>query len=301
MYIHLKTIVKSLLLAVVLLSSSYINAQSALDLRINEYMVVNDSNVVDELGNRSAWVEIFNSAYNTVNLGGLYITDDLSNPTKYYIPKGFSQTKIAPQNHLLLFADGKSDIGVLHLPLALANVKFLALFDGDGKTLIDSVSICSALAKNRSVGRDVDGKGKWQATAIASPEETNAVLSRTKPVDTFAKIDPKGTGITTVSMLVVFSALALLTIIFVVIGNFMSGVYSFKKKTTQKQTTQKQTTVAPADAEMSGEVAAAIALVLSLHVKNLRADENNVLTIQRAARTYSPWSSKIYQIRQLPR
>lgn len=296
MYIHLKTIVKSLLFAVVLLSSSYLKAQSSLDLRLNEYMVVNDSSIIDELGNRSGWIEIFNSAYNTVNLGGLYLTDDLSNPTKYYIPKGFSQTKIGPQNHQVLFADGKSEMGVLHLPMVLANVKLIALFDGDGKTLIDSVSVNSGLAKNRSIGREVDGKGKWIATTIASPKETNIALTRTRPADAFAQIDPNGTGITTVSMLVVFSALALLTIIFVVIGNFMSGAYSFKKRAAQKKTA-----VISGDAEMSGEIAAAIALVISLHVKNLHANENNVLTIQRAARTYSPWSSKIYQIRQLPR
>ncbi len=75
------------------------HAQSTMDLRINEILVYNDSNYVDDFGKHSPWIEIFNTAYNTVDIGGLYLTDDLSNPTKYPIPKGQSLTKI-PQQEL---------------------------------------------------------------------------------------------------------------------------------------------------------------------------------------------------------
>ena len=44
------------LLAVV--CSIGVNAQSHKGLRINEVMVQNDDNLVDEYGNRSAWIEL---------------------------------------------------------------------------------------------------------------------------------------------------------------------------------------------------------------------------------------------------
>lgn len=41
-----------------------------MDLRINEVLVYNDSNYVDDFGKHSPWIEIFNTAYNKVDIGG---------------------------------------------------------------------------------------------------------------------------------------------------------------------------------------------------------------------------------------
>jgi len=60
----------------VISASRVVQAQSSADLRINEILVYNDSNYVDDFGRHSPWIEIFNSAYNSVNIGGLYLTDD---------------------------------------------------------------------------------------------------------------------------------------------------------------------------------------------------------------------------------
>ena len=52
---------------------------------------------------------------------------------------------------------------------------------------------------------------------------------------------------------------------------------------------------------LSGEVSAAIAMTMSLHFKEQHDEESGVITIKRVARTYSPWSSKIYGINNNPR
>ena len=44
-------------------------AQNVTDLRFNEILVRNDSLNVDDFGEHSAWIEIFNSGYNTVDIG----------------------------------------------------------------------------------------------------------------------------------------------------------------------------------------------------------------------------------------
>ncbi|MFH0894183.1 MAG: hypothetical protein V2A54_07095 [Bacteroidota bacterium] len=47
-------------------------------------------------------------------------------------------------------------------------------------------------------------------------------------------------------------------------------------------------------------IIAAITLVLSPFISGYQSNEKAILTINRVERTYSPWSSKIYGLRQLP-
>jgi len=49
------------------------------------------------------------------------------------------------------------------------------------------------------------------------------------------------------------------------------------------------------------EVSAAIAMALHLYFAELHDYERTVLTIKKVVRPYSPWSSKIYAMRNMPR
>ena len=55
------------------------------------------------------------------------------------------------------------------------------------------------------------------------------------------------------------------------------------------------------DLSISGEVNAAIAMALHLYYSEMHDKEDTVLTINQTSRTYSPWSSKIYGLRQFSR
>ncbi|ASB50927.1 OadG family transporter subunit [Alkalitalea saponilacus] len=50
---------------------------------------------------------------------------------------------------------------------------------------------------------------------------------------------------------------------------------------------------------VAGEVNAAIATALMLYFNEQHDEESNIITIKRVARTYSPWSSKIYGVRNV--
>jgi hypothetical protein len=52
--------------------------------------------------------------------------------------------------------------------------------------------------------------------------------------------------------------------------------------------------------KVSGEVAAAIAMALYQLNEEVHDLEHGVLTFGNAGRLYSPWSSKIYGLRQAP-
>lgn len=52
--------------------------------------------------------------------------------------------------------------------------------------------------------------------------------------------------------------------------------------------------------EIPGQVVAAIAMTIYLS-QELHDDESNLLTIKKATKTYSPWSSKIYGLQDFKR
>ena len=55
------------------------------------------------------------------------------------------------------------------------------------------------------------------------------------------------------------------------------------------------------DLSVTGEVNAAIATALHLYFEELHDRESNIITVHRVSKTYSPWSSKIYGLRNFPR
>ena len=104
-------ILLSLLLPAVLSSGS----AKAASLVINEFMASNGSSIQDPQGQYDDWVEIYNYGSGPINIGGMYLTDDLSFPTKWQIPNNNpSSTVITRGQYLLIWADDDSgDAGLL--------------------------------------------------------------------------------------------------------------------------------------------------------------------------------------------
>ncbi len=59
---------------------------------INEFMADNDSTIQDPDGSGGYpdWIELYNAGPNAIDLGGMYLTDDANEPTKWMIPFGVS-------------------------------------------------------------------------------------------------------------------------------------------------------------------------------------------------------------------
>ena len=66
--------------------------QTGIALVINEFMASNnsESGIADPQGEYDDWVEIYNAGPTAVDLGGMYLTDDLSDPTNFMIPAGIT-------------------------------------------------------------------------------------------------------------------------------------------------------------------------------------------------------------------
>ncbi|MFA6125940.1 MAG: OadG family protein [Bacteroidales bacterium] len=103
-----------------------------------------------------------------------------------------------------------------------------------------------------------------------------------------------GLIITIVGIGVVFSALAVLNIIFNQIPKLFKVQIRSKLRKAGKVSDNKD--CCP---DISGETHAAIALALHLYMNELHDSESNVMTIAKVSKRYSPWSSKIYGLRSL--
>jgi Na+-transporting methylmalonyl-CoA/oxaloacetate decarboxylase gamma subunit len=295
-------------LMIVIPGLSPVMGQSGLDLRINEILVENNSNYLDDFGEHSPWIEIFNSAYNPVDIGGLYLTDDISNPTKYRIPRGQQITLLPPRSYLIFWANNQPTHGIRHLNFTMRQGKTIALFDANGRTLIDSVTIPFSVQPDITYGRTIDGGETWAHLKKSTPGGNNDTEFSPLAADKFAEVDPTGFGMAFVAMMVVFFALALLFVFFKNMSRVLRMDLSKQKiarsltKTRLGRSEEQETTQAgqQEDFHLSGEVNAAIAMTLYLYINELHDAENTILTINKVSRTYSPWSSKIYGLRKFP-
>ncbi|MBV6510733.1 MAG: OadG family protein [Ignavibacteriales bacterium] len=105
--------------------------------------------------------------------------------------------------------------------------------------------------------------------------------------------DPVGIGMTVIGMSVVFIALIILYLFLV---NVAKVIYRQRK---EKDAVGAE--VKKSKQQIDAEVNAAIAMALHLYMNELHDNEQTVLTINRMSKMYSPWSSKIYGLRQWPR
>ncbi len=95
--------------------------------------------------------------------------------------------------------------------------------------------------------------------------------------------------IAAVGYVIVFSALVLLFVCFNILPKLINA--KIKKRSAKKGIE------IPDTGGISGEEIAAISMALHLYFSELHDEESGVLTIKKVSKTYSPWSSKIYAVR----
>ncbi len=131
-----------------------------------------------------------------------------------------------------------------------------------------------------------------QAAAAQKMETTQEKNERIK------EADGAGVGVTLLSMGIVICALIILSILFMGFGKISQRMHARKKLEAHGVDPNVVTTD---DSELdSGEAIAAIAAALHQHFSARHDVEDTVLTMRKLKRAYSPWSSKIYGLREIP-
>ena len=155
-------------------------AGDAVSLVINELMADNDGlyEDPDEPGSYDDWFEIYNPSDVDIEMGGMFISDNLSSPQKWTVPAGI----VAPAGGYVVFvADGDTDQGLLHAGFSLSSGgEELGLFASDGQTLIDSI-VFTTQQTDISFGRIVDGADAWSMFEPATPARRICCRTPTGP------------------------------------------------------------------------------------------------------------------------
>jgi sodium pump decarboxylase gamma subunit len=102
--------------------------------------------------------------------------------------------------------------------------------------------------------------------------------------------------------LIGFSVVFVMLVLLIFIMKGMGAAFTHQKRA--KKIAEKGVAAVAADEEHEAisdqEIAAAIITALKLYKSNLHDQESEMITIHRIARAYSPWSSKIHGLTQLP-
>lgn len=124
------------------------------------------------------WIEIYNAAEEAIDMGGMYLTDDLSEPMKWQIPDDSpAETTVGPKAYLLISADGNPEQGPLHVDFSLRKSgEEIGLFHSDGSTLIDSVRYEQQVT-GVSFGRYPNAGDNWHFYDSPSPGAENTGTS----------------------------------------------------------------------------------------------------------------------------
>lgn len=143
---------------------------------INEFMASNTSFYADNSSGVEEfddWIEIYNYGTVAVNIAGMYLSDDMSNPFNHKIPDGNpALTTIQPGGYLIIWADNDKDDGPLHLDFSLsADGEEVGLYYLDGRT-IDETFFTQQEA-NTSMARIPNGTGNFVVDNTPTPGAAN--------------------------------------------------------------------------------------------------------------------------------
>ncbi len=150
------------------------NSKETTPIAINEILARNDVSNTDSQDEYEDWIEILNVGETLVDLGGMYLTDDLSNPRMWRFPDNQPiQTYLAPGQRLLIWADNDITDSGFHanFQLSAETGGHIGLFEQDGVTLINSLEF-EPQTPDVSYGHDPDGTGLL-TTLRPTPGQSN--------------------------------------------------------------------------------------------------------------------------------
>jgi len=150
-------------------------------LYINEFMARNTRTLTDETGAYEDWIEIFNSTNNPIDLSGLYLTENLQQPLAFQLPVRPDKLTVPSKGYLLLWPDGKPEVGPTHLHLQLAgageSIGLSQLYNGS-PVFLDQLTYPPQTA-DVSYGRMGDGGTYWAWFRVPTPNSPNSTTGLT--------------------------------------------------------------------------------------------------------------------------
>ena len=122
---------------------------------INEVLQENNFTLIDQDGDRSDWVELYNRSDEAVSLKGYFLSDDASAPFRFALP---DQT-LAAGDYLVVFLSGKDRVqdGEIHASFQLASSETEIYLTNANSFTRDTFALVADCPADVSIGRAEDG------------------------------------------------------------------------------------------------------------------------------------------------
>ena len=150
-------------------------------------------------------------------------------------------------------------------------------------------------------GKQENVEGEWvnstEKNTVQVSELTRKAIQAQKARNA-EENDSFGGAITIIAMTIVIAALVVLSLLFLGFGKISAALQKRKKRAAHGVTGEN--VEGHHDELDSGEVIAAISMALAEHLGQGHDMEDTILTIRRMRKAYSPWNSKIYNMRVIP-
>ncbi|HCV42470.1 MAG TPA: hypothetical protein DGH68_03230 [Bacteroidetes bacterium] len=142
------------------------------DVVINEFLALNDS-IPDPAGQYDPWIELYNNTANPLNLGGMYLSDNAGQPTKWQFP---ANTTIAANGYLVVWADSDTGQVGLHANFRLPSSNGFIRFSNTDASFLDTTTFGTQTAQ-RSMARIPNGSGPFlQARPTFNASNAGSVI-----------------------------------------------------------------------------------------------------------------------------
>ena len=176
---------KTITTLTIIISSTICIAQNK-TLSINEFLASNSKGIMDGFGENDDWIELYNHTDSTIQLAGMFFTDDPSNPTKHVLGNSGSWTSISGKGFFLIWADNDPEQGKRHLSFELNKEGgYIGLFDQD-TTLLDELYY-EGQKKNQSQGRSKVDNDIWAIFKNPTPKFHNKDGLKLNPKKVFVE------------------------------------------------------------------------------------------------------------------
>lgn len=181
-------------------------------------------------------------------------------------------------------------LGILSLTLTCGNAQAQEVSGQSDETVVECMAFEQDQVELAAVATDV--------TSVNEPSISDKKMRQLEKANNMKKNDPFGLSLTIIAMVITIVALVLLSILFFGFGK-VSEHFLARSKQEAAAKVGKQIDSTEEDLA-SGETIAAIGMALSEHFGQGHDIEDTILTIHQIKKAYSPWNSKIYNLRTLP-
>ena len=151
-------------------------------LLFNEFLASNEAGITDpaEPAEHPDWFELFNPSPHTIDLGGMYVTDDLGD-LQFRLSDELS---IKPGQYLLFYADSDPEQGVYHTNFKLSSGgEALGLYDtAVGLNLPLDSRTFGPQTEDVSEGRCPSGAAAWVLMNTPTPGSNNNTCGLSAPI-----------------------------------------------------------------------------------------------------------------------